>query len=125
MKPINELTPVEKAKLLHQLFPQEIPAFIRFTENMCLTVQEEADSQRGQWNNGLFTFDFWLSLVQEAQGKIQRYQSKISHNASLFADQLFDGYLSVYLIHCLTLYTTLQQHPNRRFAVAVELLFNT
>ncbi|MBS1532552.1 MAG: hypothetical protein JSU01_19770 [Bacteroidetes bacterium] len=123
MKPIDDLNNVAKAKLLHELFPQEIPAFIQFVENMCLTIQEEADRQRTQWNNGLFTFDFWLSLVAEAQRKIQRYQAKLPHNASLFADQLFDGYLSVFLIHCLTLYTTVQQHPNRQFVLAVELLF--
>lgn len=124
MKPIEELSNTEKAKLLHELFPNEIPGLLAFTANMSLTLAEEADSQRAHWQNGLFTFDFWLSLAQDAHKRIQRYQPKMRHNSSLFADQLFDGYLALYLTYCLMLYTIPRKHPNTQFVKAADLLFD-
>lgn len=114
---------MEKAKLLHDLFPAEIPGFIEFTAAMCRTIKEEEATQRERWEDGLFSFDFWLGLVTEAETKIIRYGIKLDKSSGLFADQLFNGYLAVYAIHCLTIYTTVKQHPNRKFTLAVDLLF--
>ncbi|WP_423147853.1 hypothetical protein [Rubrolithibacter danxiaensis] len=124
MKPLSNLTNIEKAKLLHQLFPDEIPALLEFVQNMCVTIKEQEQLHREQWENGLFSFDFWLSQLYEAEQKINHYGIRLSKSVQLFADQLFEGYLAVYLVHCLMVYTTTRQHPNIRFAKAVDLLFN-
>jgi hypothetical protein len=124
MKTINSLTNVDKAKLLHELFPDEIPAFITFTKNMCAAIKEDEQAQRDKWNFGLFGFDFWLTLIDEAERKINQYGAKLEKSSRLFSDQLFDGYIALYLHHCLTIYTTNRQHPNRKFVMAIDLLFN-
>ncbi len=124
MKTLNSFTNVDKAKLLHELFPDEIPAFIEFTKGMCATIKEHEQAHRDKWENGLFGFDFWLSLINDAERKIKQYGTKLEKSSKLFSDQLFDGYLAIYSHHCLTVYTTVRQHPNRKFVVAVDLLFN-
>lgn len=125
MKPLEQLINVEKAKLLHELFPQEIPALLEYTANICRTIQEEEQLLRNRWDNGLFTFDVWLSFVREVSDKIDRYGKRLHTQSGLFADQLFDGYLALYMVHCLNLYTSTRQHHNRKLVQAIELLFNT
>ena len=124
MKMINSLTNVDKAKLLHELFPNDIPAFLEFTKGMCTSIKEDEQAQRDKWELGLFGFDFWLTLINEAERKIRQYGNKLEKSSKLFSDQLFEGYLAIYMHHCLTVYTTVRQHPNRKFVMAVDLLFN-
>ncbi|HVW96685.1 MAG TPA: hypothetical protein VHA56_12015 [Mucilaginibacter sp.] len=124
MKPLDKLTNVEKGKLLHELFPDEIPAFLQFTTGICIAIREQEQSYRAHWDNGIYSFDFWLSLVKEAQQKIEKYGSQLQRSSRLFAEQLFDGYIALYLVHCLLSYTTIRKHPNPKFTTAIDLLFN-
>jgi hypothetical protein len=124
MKPLENLINVEKARLLHKLFPQEIPALLEYTNNMCLTIQEDEQLTRNQWENGLLTVEAWLSFVEEVRSKIDKYGKRLLTQSSLFADQLFDGYTALYMVHCMTLYTTTRKHNNRKFMLAIDLLFN-
>jgi len=124
MKPLEQLINVEKARLLHQLFPQEIPALLTYTGNLCTTIQEEEQLLRSQWDNGLFTVDAWLSFVKEVGNKINRYGNRLNTQSRLFADQLFDGYLALYMVHSLMQYTTTRQHENHKFVQAIKLLFH-
>jgi len=124
MKPLEQLINVEKANLLHQLFPSEIPVLLQFVQGMCVTIKERETEQREQWDNGFLSFDFWLSLVNETERLIKRYGNKLHRSNRLFSDQLFDGYLAMYMAHCLIIYTTQRVHPNAKFSKAVDLLFN-
>ena len=124
MKPLEQLINVEKAKLLHQLFPQEIPALLAYTSSLCSTILEEEQLLRSKWDNGLFTVEAWLSFVKEVGSKINRYGKRLYTQSRLFADQLFDGYLALYMVHCLTIYTTIRKHSDSKFVLAVDLLFN-
>jgi hypothetical protein len=124
MKAIEQLTNVEKANLLHQLFPSEIPAFIAFVTGMAASIKEDEEQQRAQWDNGFLSFDFWLNQVEHVEEKIRRYDSRLHTSNRLFSEQLFDGYLAMYMNHCLVVYTTVKEHPNKRFAKAVDLFIN-
>lgn len=125
MKPLDNLINVEKAKLLHELFPQEILALLEYTDNMCLTIQEDEQLIRSQWENGLLTVGAWLSFVEEVRNKINKYGTRLHTHSRLFADQLFDGYVALYMVHCMTLYTTVRKHSNPKFTLAIDLLFNS
>lgn len=114
---------VEKAKLMFQLFPNEIPQLLEFVKGVCDTITEHEDIERKRWQHGIVTFDFWLSLVRDIATVINRYGRDLHKSRQLFGDQLFDGQLALVMLHCLTLYTTTRQHPNQRFADAVKLLF--
>lgn len=124
MKPLEKLLNVEKGRLLHQLFPQEIPALVEFVEGMCIATKEQEALHRKQWDNSIFSFDFWLSQINTVQNSIQQYGKKLHKNSRLFADQLFDGYPAMFMVHCMTVYTTTKKHPNRKFVTAIDLLFN-
>ncbi|TKT85485.1 hypothetical protein [Dyadobacter frigoris] len=123
MKALNQLNNPEKGKLLHQLFPNEMPELIDFVQGMCETVKENEELNRSKWNNGLFTFDFWLALAGEVDQKIDKYGAKLHKSSNLFADQLFDGYLASFTIHCIVTYTAVRQHENGKFVKAVDLFF--
>ena len=123
MKTIGQLTNAEKAKLLHELFPAEMPDFIRYAAGICSSIKEDEQTHRAKWDNGLFDFDFWLSLANDTEKKIKQYGNKLNNNSRLFSDQLFEGYAAIFMAHCLIVYTTTRQHPNKKFTLAVELLF--
>jgi len=124
MKPLDKMINVEKAKLLHELFPQEIPGLLEYVSSICLTIQEDEQLVRTQWDNGLLTAETWLSLAEEVSSKIERYGKKFHTHSRLFADQLFDGYTALYMVHCMGLYTKVRQHSNPKFALAIDLFFN-
>lgn len=124
MKSLEQLVNVEKARLLHELFPQEIPALLAYADRLCMTIQEEEQLLRTKWDNGLFTVEAWLSFVKEVGNKIHKYGGRLYTQSRLFADQLFDGYLALYMVHCLTLYTTTRTHENHKFVQAIDLLFH-
>ncbi len=124
MKPLEDLANTEKARLLHELFPQEIPALLTFTYNMCLTQLEDEQAVRSQWQNGLLTVDAWLSFIRAARDRIDKYDKRLQMQSELFAGQLFEGFIALYMLHCLDLYTTVRKHPNPKFVLAVDLLFN-
>ncbi len=48
MKALNQLNNPQKAKLLHQLFPGEMPALIDFVQGMCEAVKENQDLNRAK-----------------------------------------------------------------------------
>lgn len=123
MKPLNNLNNVERAKLLHELFPNEIPAILKFVKSLSITIEEEKAMLSRKWDNQLFSFAFWLSLAKDAEKKIDQYGEKLHKSSRLFADQLFDGYAALYLAHCLIQLTSQQEHENKKFVKAVELLF--
>ena len=123
MKPLDNLNNVEKAKLLHELFPEEIPAVLDFVKSLSVTIEEEREMLNSKWDNQLFSFAFWLSLAKDAEKKIDQYGVKLHTSSRLFADQLFNGYAALYLAHCLIQLTSQQEYPNKKFIKAVELLF--
>jgi hypothetical protein len=123
MKAIERLNNVEKAKLLFALFPDEIPVLIKFMKGMYLTIREDEQSQRQEWKNGIYTFDFWFGLVEDAENKINQYGTKL-HGTNLFSVQLFDGYVAMYTVYCMNLYTTTRKPLNGKFTAAFNLLFN-
>ena len=124
MKALNQFSNIEKAKLLHQLFPTEMPGLIDFTQGMCEAVKENQDLNRAKWNNGLFSFDYWLSLAGNVHVATEKYGVRLHKNSNLFADQLFDGYLACFTIHCIVTYIAVRQHENSKFVKAVDLFFN-
>ncbi len=58
MKSLEQLTHVDKAKLLHELFPNEMPALLQYTKEMCNLIDRDKDTIKADWKNGLLTADF-------------------------------------------------------------------
>ncbi len=122
MKPLENLSNVEKAKLLHELFPKEIPELLKFTNSLCATLLEDKEAP-SKWNNSISTYEMWQSCIKKVGDKISHYDKRLNNRSQLFADQLFDGYSACFTVHSLRLYVTARQHPNTQFVDAVKMLF--
>ncbi len=123
MKALTQLNNVERARLLFELFPREIPAFLQFQKAITDNLVRDPDQLKEKWTNEFFQLDFWMQQVSEIQRKLDRYTHQLAKRSTLFADQLFDGYLAMYSAHCLHQYITHQKPDDPRFIGAVEILF--
>ncbi|MGF7077734.1 hypothetical protein [Mucilaginibacter sp. UYCu711] len=124
MQPLRMLTNVTKARLLHSLLIQEIPGFLGYLNELTDTVLNDKERIAAEWNDQLFGMDFWFELVEQAQKVLRKYPKDLCKSASLFADQLFEGYTAIFTVHGLTQYVALGKHIDPKFKPAVELLFS-
>lgn len=122
MKPLEQLINVEKGKLLHELFPGEVPALLQYLKEMCSLINTDKDTIQAHWTNGLLTADFWFNLSSNVDLIIDKYGTKLEKSSRLFADQLFDGYTAIYTIECIVKYAG-SKPANKKFMNAVAMLF--
>ena len=124
MKALHEMLNVDKAALLHSLFPNEIPELLEFMENLTKTYLAEKETHRAKWGNPILSFDQWLGFAEDTQKALEKYGRKMRTNRRLFTDQLFDGYIACYTNHCLQLYADTHKQPDSRFVYAIRMLYN-
>jgi len=68
MTAIGHLTNTEKAKLLYDLFPTEIPLFLEHLENVCNNFSLNKEEYAKEWNSGFMGFDYWFLYPKKPQG---------------------------------------------------------
>lgn len=124
MKALHSFTNVDKAKLIHALFIDEIPAFLAHAQALSAYMRDNPDEVQSVWKNQLFGVDFWFQLAEDADRKIKRYGKQLEKSSNVFADQLFDGYGALYLNHCLTTYAEKGKNADPKFKTAVDLFIN-
>ena len=125
MKPIDKMNNVDKAQLLHQLFPEEIPAFVDYVKRVCEAIKEREAEEQAKGKYSVSTFEFWHDLVKDAERRIDRYGERLHKRSRLFADQLFDGQNALFARYCLELYVGTRKHENQAFTGMVRVLFRT
>lgn len=124
MKPLHQFTNVDKARLLHQLFPQEMPALLDFIKGFGESIEENHEMHRRKWGHQLFHFDDWLNIATNTVLRIKKYGVQLHKSPNVFADQLFDVPNVFFMVDCIIKYVTIRKHPNEKFTKAVDLLFN-
>jgi hypothetical protein len=72
MKAINQLINTDKAKLLHELFPDEIPTPLDDIQAVCTHFKANREAYAKTWDFGLMTFDMWLNLAEQADKLIPK-----------------------------------------------------
>ncbi len=122
MKSLEQQTNLDKARLLHELFPDEVVAVLQYAKEMCTLINKGKDTIQADWKNGLLTADFWFTLSNNANRTIEKYGNKLAKSSRLFADQLFDGYAALFAVECIVKYAS-QRSDNKKFIKAVETLF--
>ena len=123
MKALAQLNNIERARILFELFPHEIPEFLQFQKAITDNLMRDPDQLKEKWENEFFQFEFWMQQVKQVQCKLDKYSHQLTKRSTLFADQLFDGYLALYSSHCLHQYITHQKPGDPRFTHAVEIFF--
>jgi hypothetical protein len=124
MKTLKQMNNVEKARVLHTWFPDEIPALLDTIAGMSRDIMDNVAQHRDTWQEGLFGFDFWLQLAGQAERIIKQYGKGLHKSSKVFSDQLFDHYQAFYTVHCLLAYARTQQLENRKFYLATDVLFD-
>lgn len=123
MKPLEELTPQEKATLLHQLLPKEIPALLDFTMGICEGIMGDTENKTDDWK-GLLTVDDWRWTALSINATLRKNKDLLIDSSIYFGTALFENGGDYLMGYCLTIYTTVRKHPNQKFTLAVALLFN-
>jgi hypothetical protein len=126
MQPLIKLTNVERAKLLFELIPVEIPAFIVFEKFLANKIIRDKKTIEKDWDmkKTPFAFPFWLSLAEDAVNKIEKNDKQLAANSRRFSDQLFDGYNAFFSVHCLLEFTKSAKCISKKFALFVDVLFS-
>jgi hypothetical protein len=123
MKKLELLNNVERAKLMFDLFPGEIPSYVHYTKSIADAICNDPDYVKHEWEDQLITIEFWLQLAAEIKKIIERYKGRFTSNSRLLSDQLFDGYLALFSIHCLHQYTASEDCRDESFKLAAEMFY--
>jgi hypothetical protein len=122
MKTIDQLTNVDKAKVMFDLFKNEIPDFLEYTQSMVERISGDKDELIAHWNNPFLSYHQWLSLSEHVTAAIKRYSKSLAKSSNVFAEQLFSGYAAIFTNHCLEQYG-LHHAKSLRFARAIQLFY--
>lgn len=125
MKTFDAFTNTDKARLLHEWFPDEIPVLLRFIENRTQIVQRNKEQLEKKWNrqNELIDFSVWLQSAIDIQKRIHKNDTKLIKNNHLFTEQLFYMPEVFFTVDCLIMFALCRQ-PSAKFKQTILLLFS-
>ncbi|MBC7485626.1 MAG: hypothetical protein H7282_02605 [Cytophagaceae bacterium] len=123
MKPFKKLSNIEKARLLFELFPDEMPSLTLFIKVLTLSILDNPAILQNRPSDQLHTTQFWMELVADAKGVFKMYEKKLSKSSRLFSEKFFCGYNSIYAGFCLHQYLLSNDSMNKKLRTAIQLLF--
>ena len=122
MNALTTLAGSAKARLLHELFPNEIPELLENISQFCINFKENKEAYRKDWNSGFMSFDYWLSLSEETAVLLKRHTFQMIRSSKVFSDQLYFTYTSLFVTDRIVKYAE-KISTNEKFKQAVTLLF--
>lgn len=124
MKALTKLTNTEKAKLLHELFPDEIPLLLEHLKKVCSDFQTHKEAYALNWDNGFMPFDYWLGLSEQTAELLKKHGHSMLRSSRVFSDQLFYTYTALFVNDRIVKFA---DHicDNEKFKQAVKLLYHT
>lgn len=114
---------INKAELLHQLFPQEIPKLLYFIQDTCEVLLAEAESEVPTTIGDLTTSQVAES-ARVLTELIELAREQFTQFAYDFSLQLFTGYKAAIAVYALLNFVNIRKHENAKFSIMVNLLFN-
>jgi len=124
MKTTQNLTNAEKAKLLHELFPDELPLFLEFLNRVCADFEENKEEHAKHWNNAFLPFHFWLHLSNETARILEKYRFHLARYSRPFSEKLFSTYTSLFVNDQIVKYAD-HSSDNDNFKIVVNLLYES
>lgn len=122
MKRLIDLTNIGKAKLLFDLFPEELPLFLEHLSTVCVDLEERKEVLLKEWDNGFISFHFWLALSNETLGILKRHKFNMMKSSTVFADQLFFSNTFMFVNDRIVKYAE-HKSENNKFKIAVTLFY--
>ncbi|QEM03071.1 hypothetical protein DIU31_005875 [Mucilaginibacter rubeus] len=125
MKNLRNLTNTDKAKLLYELFPEEIAPLLDRIQAVCADLKTNQDEHRKTWDLGLMTFDMWLQLSEQVDERIRKYRPNLVKSSKVFSEQLFGSFdYTVLFVNDRIIKYAQHDSEDKKFTLAVDLLFN-
>ncbi|MDB4926606.1 hypothetical protein [Mucilaginibacter sp.] len=125
MTALSNLNNIGRAKLLHELFPDEIPQLLDHIKEVCVDLKANREEYQNTWNFGLMTFHTWLSLSEKTEGLINRHRNNMIKSSKVFSEQLFHSYdYTVLFVNDRIVKYAEKMSEKSKFKQAVDLLFN-
>jgi hypothetical protein len=124
MKSLDKFDNTDKLRLLHELFPQEIPALLEDILEFCKDFRENNEAYAKNWNSGFMPLEFWLYLSNETEKIINRYKFNLLRSSKVFADQLSYIHAVLFVNDRIIIYSD-SRSQNVKFRLAVDMLFKT
>lgn len=122
MKALSELTGSEKARLLHELFPKEMPLLLADIKAFCENFRHNKEAYRPQWGSGFISFDYWQRLAEETSGILEKHTINMTRSSKVFADQLYFTYTAMLVTDRIIKYAE-QTSQDEKFKLVVLALF--
>ena len=122
MRPLIDLSNQEKINYLHQLLPNDMPAFISSMETTAAYILKNKNELKSKWQSKTISFDEWVILAEQAAVAINKFRSQLIGNAAFFCSELFAEYMGIFSFHCLQEYINIC--PNQRLRDGVKFFFD-
>lgn len=124
MKALSMMNNVEKVNLLVTLFPQSKIVICEAILKVNEEIELNHKTLKSSWNIPLISFDYWRKLSNECTKVVLKYDvGKGLKTPSIFSDQLADGMLALFTIHCISEVAT-KILNNEKFNYIQKGLFN-
>ncbi|SEK23148.1 hypothetical protein [Parapedobacter koreensis] len=123
MNALNQLTNTEKLRLLHDLFPNEIPELLDDILGFCTAFKENAAKYKEAWDSNDFTFETWMHLSQQTEKLIKKKRFDMVRSSRIFSEHLSFAYEVFFVIDRIVKYAE-NRCENRKFKLAVDMLFS-
>lgn len=121
MKPFFQMEPPDRAKQLHQLFPEHIPGLLDFMSAMAETVLEYETPRRS--DDPSVEPDQWQKMAGVIINRIHQLRNTLEVNSARFADSLFCPELVKFTLYCVLTYCTAIKHPDPKFTACLQFYF--
>ena len=123
MKSLAQSDNTAKAKLLHELFPEEVKPLIENLKQVCADFEEREQEYRAGWNFGFFSFDQWLSLSRQTMQRIERFEPDMVRNSRVFSEQLCFNLQALFVNDRIIKYAE-KISTNEKFRLMVQVLYH-
>jgi hypothetical protein len=122
MNPLNKMNNVDRGRLLVDLFPAELPNITKYIQQEAQQMRDNKQDIKAHWAGTLFSDEFWFTLVENVNKKIEKCGTKLHKKSRWFADQLFDGYDALFTLYCLQEFA-IKTECSQQLTQAIHLIF--
>ena len=122
-KPLITLTNSEKARLLADLFPDEIVLFLDDLKAFCTDFRERKEEFARKWETGIVPFEYWQHLSSETEALLNRHIISMKKSSKVYSDQLYFSDTALFVNDRVIKYAE-KKSQNDKFKIAIKLFYN-
>lgn len=101
MKAFYKMNNNEKARLIADLFPDDLPAMVDTIKATCIHFKNNEEALRRDWAS-TFSVDFWFEIISDLSEIFSEANSELLKSHRIyFAGMLFDGYRTLVSVYAL------------------------